>query len=157
MTDPTEPLGVDAILSALQSHALSLGQFERVGTHEPKTSPRNGLTCAIWLQGIEPAPTQSGLDSTSVCLTFNVRLFTSMLQEPQDAIDPRMVKAIDALCRAYSGDFTLDGLVECVDLLGMASRGLGGQAGYLNYGGKELRVFTLTLPLIVSDLWEQDA
>lgn len=149
------PLGIDDILSAVQSHAAGLGHFERVGTHEPKTSPKNGLTCAIWVQDIAPVAQQSGLASTTVCLTFNIRLFSSMLQEPQDAIDPRLIKALDALMRAYSGDFTLGGRVECVDLLGMASKGLGGRAGYLNYGGKELRVFTVSLPLLVEDLWEQ--
>lgn len=148
-------LDIDDILDAVQSHAAGLGYFQRVGTHEPKSPPGNGLTCAIWVQDIEPLQQQSGLASTTILLTLNLRLYTSMLTKPEDLIDPALMKAVSALMAAYSRNFTLSGLVRNVDLLGITGKRLGARAGYLNQDGKTFRVFTVTLPLIVDDLWEQ--
>lgn len=150
-------LDATAILSAVVSHALTLGQFEQVNGHEPISAPGNGLTAAVWAQEIGPVPSSSGLASTSARLVLNVRIYTSMLQEPADAIDPNMLTALDALMAAYSGDFELGGLVRNVDLLGQAGAALAAQAGYIELDGGTYRVYTLTLPLIVSDVWDQAA
>jgi hypothetical protein len=88
---------------------------------------------------------------------MQVRLYTSMLAEPQDYIDPNLVKALDALMNAYSGDFTLDGLIRNVDLLGQTGTPLQAEAGYINIDGKMMRVVTITLPMIINDAWEQTA
>jgi hypothetical protein len=42
-----------------------------------------------------------------------------------------------------------------VDLLGSAGAPLSAQAGYLNQDGRLFRVMTLTLPIIVNDVWDQ--
>lgn len=146
---------VDAITDAVVSHAAASGHFERVNQHEPKNAPGNGLTCAVWVQGIAPIPQGSGLDTTSGRLLFNVRIYSNMLQEPQDGIDPNVLKAVDELMRLYSGDFTLDGLIKNVDLLGMYGMAMTAQAGYLTIGDTMYRVMTINLPLIVNDLWGQ--
>jgi hypothetical protein len=143
------------ILAALESHAAELGVFERINLHEPKNAPA-GLVASIWLSKLVPAAGASGLYSTSALLIFQVRLSTSMLAEPQDSIDVTLLKAVDALIGAYSADFDLNGLVRCVDLLGQQQgQGLGGEGGYINQDGKLLRVFTLSVPLIVDDVWNQ--
>lgn len=147
-------LNAGAILDAVVSHALASGQFERVNQHEPKNAPGNGLTAAVWVETIAPVRS-SGLAATSAVVTLNVRLYVSMLAEPQDAIDPNIVAAVDALMTAYSGDFELGGLVQAVDLLGMAGVPMSARAGYLDQDGKLFRVMTITLPLIVNDVWEQ--
>lgn len=146
---------VDAITDAVVSHAAASGWFERVNQHEPKNAPGHGLTCAVWVQGIAPIPAASGLDATSGRLLFNVRVYSNMLQEPQDAIDPNVLKSVDDLMRLYSGDFTLDGLIKNVDLLGMYGLAMTAQAGYLTIGDTMYRVMTINLPLIVNDLWGQ--
>lgn len=146
---------VQAIFDAVQSHALASGYFERVNTHEPKNAPGRGLSCAIWVDHIGPA--RSGLASTSVRLVFNVRLYTDMLQEPQDAIDPAVLTACAGLLEDYSGDFTLGGKVESVDLLGKGGVPLQAQAGYISQDGKLMRVMTITLPVISNDAWTQTA
>jgi hypothetical protein len=99
----------------------------------------------------------SGLAVSSARVVLNVRIYTSMLQEPQDAIDPAVADAVDALFTAYGGDFELGGAVEAVDLLGMAGPGLSAQAGYLTIADKIYRVMTITLPLLVNDVWTQTA
>jgi hypothetical protein len=148
-------LDTNGIINAVVSHAAACGHFERVNAHEPKNAPGHGLTAAVWVEEIAPAAGQSGLRSTTARVVLNVRLFTNMLSEPQDAIDPHLVAALDALFTAYSADFTLGGLVRGVDLLGGAGAPMSARAGYVPQDGKLFRVLTITLPLIVNDVWSQ--
>jgi hypothetical protein len=150
-------LDISTILDAVQSHALASGYFDTVNGHEPKSAPGNGLSAAVWVEQIGPARGGSGLDATSTRLALFVRLYTPMVQQPEDAIDPNLMTAMDALMAAYSGDFTLGDLVREVDLLGIYGDPLSARAGYLTTSGQEFRVMTITLPLIVNDLWEQVA
>lgn len=150
------PLDSKALSDAMQSHALSTGLFESVNGHEPKSAPGTGLTAAVWSQRIGPAPRTSGLKATSGLVTFYLRIFQSMLMKPEDSIDPTVLDAVDSLFSAYSGDFSLGGLVRHVDLLGSSGTALSGEAGYLEQDGKRFRVMTITVPLIVNDLWTQE-
>jgi hypothetical protein len=152
-------LDVRTLSSALQSHALASGWFQAVNGQEPKSPPpTDGLTAAVWPQQLRPAVGGSGLVSTSVRLAFTVRLYMGINNEPGDAIDPYMLDACDALMGAYSGDFTLDGQVMEIDLLGTYGDPLGLTAGYQRMeSGTEFRVIDITVPLIVSDLWDQEA
>lgn len=145
------------ILQAVESHVAASGHFERVNRHEPKNAPGNGLTAAIWVQDLRPAARASGLAKTSAVLIVNVRLYTNMLAEPQDLIDPNLVKATDALMNAYNGDFTLGDLVRNVDLLSQFGEGLSARAGYLEQDRKMFRVMTINLPLVVNDVWTQSS
>lgn len=140
-----------AIVEAVVSHAAASGRFERVNQHEPKNAPGHGLTAAVWVQRLGPLALRSGLAATSALLLVNVRVYTNMIAEPQDAIDPNLTAAVDALMAAYSADFTLDGLVAEVDLLGQYGTPLAAEAGYLEL----FRVMTLTVPLVINDVWEQ--
>lgn len=149
-------LDATGIFSALISHAESTGMFESVNGHEPKSSPGKGITAAVWVARIEPARAASGLSSTSVLVTCTVRIFSDMLQEPQDGIDPAVIKATDALMNAYSGDFTLGGLIRNVDLLGQTRNPLFAQSGYLNVSGRMFRIMDITVPMIVNDVWGQE-
>lgn len=148
-------LNVTGILAALTSHAAASGLFDAVLNHEPKSSPGNGVTTALWCQAIGPLPAASGLAATTSRVEFVQRVYSPMLTEPQDSIDPRVLAAVDALMEAYTGDFTLDGLIRNVDCLGAAGAPLAARAGYLNADGKLMRVMDLTIPCIVNDLWAQ--
>lgn len=150
-------IDASAIMAAASSHVAALGHFDRVAGHEPKNAPGRGLSAAVWVDSIAPARAGSGLASTAALVVLNVRVYTNMLADPPDAIDPSLVAAVDALMRAYSGDYDLGGLVRNVDLLGAFSAGLSAQAGYLEQDGKLFRVMTITLPLVVSDAWDQVA
>ena len=149
-----------ALFTAVVDHAQTLGLFERVNGHEPKNAPGSGLTAAVWVQKIGPVPRESGLAATTGRVEFSLRIYTNMLAEPQDEIDPAVTGACLTLIGVYSGDFDLglapsfeDGMF--VDLLGAYGDPLAGQAGYLNQDAKLYRVMTVTLPLIVGDLWQQ--
>lgn len=149
-------LDINAILAKVESHALASGYLERVNTHEPKNAPGTGLTAAVWVDRIGPVPAGSGLTATTGVLALMVRIYADMLQEPQDAIDPNVIAAVDHLLGAYSGDFELGGKVRNVDLLGQAGTPMSAQAGYINIDHKLYRVMTITLPIIVNDLWSQN-
>jgi hypothetical protein len=143
------------LFTKVESHALKLALFERVNTHEPKNAPGKGLSAAIWVQRIGPAPTDSGLAATTARIELRVRIYSSMLQEPQDSIDPNILAAVVKLLEQYSEDFTLGGTIRNVDVLGQTGEPLGAQAGYINQDGKMMRVMDITLPLIVNDVWTQ--
>lgn len=148
-------LDINGITDAVVSHAAASGWFERVNGHEPQNAPGHGLTAAVWMDRL--GPVGSGLAATTGRLVYNVRLFTPMTQEPADAIDPNLTAACDALFRAYVGDFTLGGLVREVDVRGSQGVGLEARAGYIEQDGALLRVYTITLPVIVNDLWDEVA
>jgi len=146
-----------AISAQVESHAMASGYFDQVNGHEPKAKPGNGITAAVWLQSIGPDPEASGLAATTAVVVLNVRVYTNMLSEPPDAIDPAVFAAVDKLISDYSSDFELAGNVMAVDLLGMAGTPLNAEAGYLNQDGTLYRVMTITLPLLISNAWTQAA
>lgn len=149
-------LNITGILDAVTSHAMASGYFDQVNGHEPTSPPGSGLTAAVWVDRVD-AVRSSGLDSLTVRLIFNVRLYTSMQAEPQDAIDPALITALDVLCASYSGDFTLGGLVRQVDVLGQHGQPLEARAGYIQQDGGLYRVMTISVPVLVNDLWDEVA
>jgi hypothetical protein len=151
-------LDLRAILGAVQSHALASGYFDAVSGHEPKNKPGHGITVAHWVQELRPVARASGLAVTSACVVLTVRLYSNMLAEPADDIDPNMVDALHALFSAYSGDFDLNGTVSAVDLLGITGNvPLSARAGYINHSGGMYRVYDITLPCLVFNVWTQAA
>jgi hypothetical protein len=143
------------ILNKAVSYSLASGLFARVNGHEPKSTPGSGITCAVWVDNIGPVPAASGLASTTARVILKQRIYTSMLAEPQDAIDPAMLAAVDNLIATYSADFSWGATVRNVDLLGETGIALDAQAGYVNIDGKLQRIFDVTIPLIINDLWDQ--
>lgn len=149
-------LNAATLLSQVVSHMMTLGLFERVNKHEPKNAPGNGLNAAVWVQTIKPVLT-SGLGATSAQVVFTARIYKNMLAEPQDDIDPNLIRAVDVVMNSYSGDFDLGGNVREVDLLGEHGESLSAQAGYLDQSGKLFRIMDITIPLIINDVWTQVA
>lgn len=145
-----------ALIDDLASHAMASGYFDRVNQHEPKNKPGRGLTAAVWIDRIEPARGRSGLTATTARVVFSVRVYTNMLQNPQDSIDPNVMIATDALINAYTGDFTLGGDAAFIDVLGMTQgHALEAQSGYINIDNMVYRVMTISVPVIVNDAWTQ--
>lgn len=145
-----------ALIDDLASHAMASSYFDRVNQHEPKSKPGRGLTAAVWIDRIEPARGRSGLTSTSARVVFSVRVYTNMLQNPQDSIDPNVMAATDALIEAYTGGFTLGGDAAFIDALGMTQgHALEAQSGYINIDNMVYRVMTISVPVIVNDAWPQ--
>lgn len=144
------------IMAQVTSHAQRLGSTEAVTAYEPEAAPGGrGLTVSVSLAGLAPAKGGSGLTSTTVRLELAVRLWYPDTVRPPERGEIVIATTADALMRAYSGAFTLGDEVMNVDLLARYGTGLEGRAGYATVDGEVYRVFTITLPLIVRDLWAQ--
>lgn len=150
-------LNTKAVFDELESLCLATGLFQKVNTHEPKRAPDGDLTAAIWVQSIQPWAAASGLAVTSALVTFNIRLYTNMLQEPPQAIDPTLMVATDTVMTDLTGKFTLGSDVGAVDLLGMAGATLNATGGYLDIDGTLFRVMDINVPCVIFDAWTQTA
>ena len=157
MTAPA-PLDVATILTALRDHAVGTGLFTAVHNHEPRAITTGLLVAGIWWTSSMPARGYSGLDATTMRVLFTCRVYTNANDEPRDEIDVRLLGGVDALMRAYTGDFTLGGLIREVDVLGRSGVPLAATSGYTpeQQNTAEKRIATITLPLIVNDLYEQE-
>ncbi len=142
---------LDEVISTVQR----TGYFSKVNGHEPKRKPKGGLTAAVWAQAIDPIPLASGLAATSARVVFNIRVYSSMLKEPQDAIDPAMLRAVSNIMRLFHDDFDFEGMIRNVDLLGQFGIALAGQAGYLEIDNTMYRVMDIAVPCIVNNVWAQ--
>jgi len=145
------------LIDTMISHCERTGWFDRVNTHEPKNAPGRGLTAAIWVERIDPVARVSGLAVTSVRFELFVRIYSNMLQEPADAIDPNISQASLDLMESISEGFRWEDEIFAVDLAGAYGQALSGQSGYLQIDNKTFRVMTVRVPLILDDLWEQVA
>lgn len=155
---------VTALYDAVASHAQATGLFGGGTTdHEPLNPPAAGLSCAVLLGPLVPVGRASGLNATSGRLEFQVRVYSPRVQLPAGGIDRDMLQAVATLLAAYSGDFELitgeldEGLVRMIDLLGAYGTPLSAQPGWLTQDGAPYRVTEIILPLILNDMWGQNA
>jgi hypothetical protein len=146
---------VTALVASVTSHAQALGIFESVNAHEPKSAPGSGLRYAVWAQEIMPLGRASGLSMTSGRVTLQGRIYGNMLQKPEDDVDPQILTAATILIGAYTGDFDFGDTVQMVDLLGAYGVSLNAQAGYITINSSMYRVMTITVPVIINDMWDQ--
>lgn len=145
------------MLNALTTMAAESGIFDQVMGHEPKAAPQTGLTCGVWVSDLRSVQS-SGLASVSMRLELQMRVFTSMLSEPQDAIDPNVLDATDALLYVIIGKFQL-GLSDTryVDVLGADGEALRAQTGYLSQDNRLLRVMDIFVPIVINDVYTYTA
>lgn len=160
--DPTVfTLDMEELQDELCSVAQRIGHFDTVSAYEPREAPDNAMHGAFWLLSVRPARAASGLASASTIVTFMGRIYipagdgTSL---PYDQLDRDMFAATDRLLAAFCSRFTLGGRVRNVDIFGAHSPGLSADAGYAAFGGssgKKFRIMTITLPLIVNDMYPE--
>jgi hypothetical protein len=148
-------LGINAVINALVSHAQSLGRFDTVHAHEPKSMPGMGLHYAVFMNNIGPARTGSGLSATTVRLELAGRVYKPFMSQPEDAIDPELVDACDALFSAYTSDFELGGNVRNVDVLGAQGSPLSARFGFTTIDKQTYRTIDIVIPLVINDAFTQ--
>jgi hypothetical protein len=164
-------LNFDQIRDAVLTHAQQTGLFDVVVGAPLLSSPPlvdggSGLSFEAYMGPIQAYAAGSGLASTAgiVVIYCIVGLRDdpgTMSEGDRDDIDPRIASACDEMLRRYGAGFTLGGLVRNIDIFGAAGQGvLGVRPGWVQVGGPEAprrRVGTITLPMIVNDLWPQSA
>lgn len=144
------------IFATLQGYASRSGLFDAVPGHEPKAAPSlTGVTCAV--QFMKMGPCTSGLAALSVRVEMWYRIFTSMLQEPQDDIDPRVMDAADALFTAMCGDVDFGSQARYIDLQGSDGEPLSAEAGYITVDQKTFRTIDIKVPILINDAYVESA
>lgn len=151
----TDNLPVQALFDATVSFVSKLGFCDSVNTSEPLNPPGTGIICGIWVDSIRPCES-SGLDSVSVRLVLNVRLYTSLITIPSDVIDPNLLTATSGVMNELANNFDVSALARQIDIFGSYGQPMEAQAGYLaQQGGVVNRVMTITLPIIINDVWAE--
>jgi hypothetical protein len=115
------------------------------------------VTVAAWLGRFAPAPGRSGLAATAGRVEVLVRLYLPAALLDAERGELALAEALDVLVGAYSGDFDLGAAGRWVDLLGAHGAPMSTEAGWVRIGDQLLRVHTITVPVIVDDLWTQEA
>src|SRR5258708_20151603 len=112
----------------------------------------------MWRTSVGAAgPKAWGLANTTGRVESHGRVLSILPQEPRDVTAPQILTAVTTLIGEYSGHFTLGGTVRDVDLLGAHGEPLKAQSGYLDIDRRLYRVMVITLPIIINDLWVQNA
>ena len=150
-------LDLIAYRAAVMSHGQGLGLFENVLDHEPVSAPGSGLTYALWVADVATIAARSGLNAVSVRLELTGRVLMPADSEPQGDVDTAVTAAVNGLMREYSSDFELGGTIAAVDLLGMYGAGLRARFGYTRFDSTTYRAATLTIPLIINNVWSEVA
>lgn len=151
-----DEVAINDVISRIESLALTSGFFDQVNGHEPKSAPRTDTTFAVWVQSVIPIES-SGLAITSCQFILNGRIYHQMLSKPYDRIDPRVTAATSFLIASLNGSFQLGGAdgVRAIDILGMEGVKLSAAAGYVEIDRQMLRVMTITIPILINDVWTQ--
>lgn len=152
-TDRLGPILYEAF-DKLISAAKRSGYFTNALSHEPKSAPTDGLTFACWLGQIQPIAEQSGLAVTSARAEVLCRIYSNMLAEPQDKIDPDLGIAGSYMLAELTADFGIDGAY--IDLLGAHGEPLQLQTGYVDLDRTMFRVADIITPFIASDVYDQE-
>jgi len=150
---------VMTVFDKIVSYALASGRFDHVNQHEPKNAPGHNISCSVWINNILPYRPGSGLNATTGVVQLNARLYTNFRSQPYDMIDPHITAATCDLMGALTADFDFGGEagVRNIDLLGMTGVPLSAQAGYVEIDRQMFRVITLTIPVIINDMFVQGA
>jgi hypothetical protein len=145
-----------AAMDYVTSAAAATGYFDQVTGHEPKAAPgRTGLTASAWVQTWEPAT--SGLNSVSMRFEVTLRIFTSMLQEPQDEIDLRLMQAVDAVFAYVIGHFQGLSGSRYVDVFGADGDRMRAALAYAEQDSKKFRIADITIPVVINDCYTETA
>lgn len=149
------PQDYRALFNGVVSVPMALGVFDKVNSHEPENPPGKGVNCSVTLGPIAPA--SSGLASTSLKITFLVRIYSSLEQRPLDPVDPELLVATAALIGAYSGGFELTGFTSPGVVRDIALAEVTAAPAYLIQDGKGFRVMEVTVPIEINDAFDQEA
>ncbi len=146
---------VNALYISVVSQLETLGIFETVNSHEPKSAPGSGARAVCWIQSMKPVGAASGLAALSGVVMLNIRIYSNFIQQPQDMIDPDITTATATVMNVFSTGFTLGGTVREIDLLGMYGMAMEATSGYLNQDNRIYRVMTITLPVVINDMFSE--
>lgn len=153
----TAGVRISSVLDILISDAQLLGLFERVNQYESTNSPGTGLTAElVWMMGPTPMANRSGLASTSARVVYGMRIMLEFKNTPKESLDPAITNAVDLYINNLHGELALaDAQGSFIDVFGMGGVPLDAQGGYLTLDQSTFRVGTITIPVIMENVWTQ--
>lgn len=152
-------LNAASVLAALKTVFEATGCFDAgVITSSGVAPPPVGMSVQIYaIPPWKPLKERSGLRTTSMLTTWAARMLTPIGTPPADDLDMNLLTAYSTVMNVLVGGFTLNGQVEQLDLLGAYGVGMPMDPQYLQMGGDVYRAMTLTLSLVLDDVWEEVA
>lgn len=155
----SDNLDAGAIIAAIRGRLMSIGLFDTVNGHEPISSPGTGTHASVYLGPIRPSD-RSGLSSTSLVILIMVRLWISAQAENRDDTEIKLATATSQSFGALIAGFQLadaSGVpTACaIDIRGMAGTRMEATPGYASFDGTEFRVQTITVPVLVENVWDE--
>lgn len=137
------------VLRALATPVEATGRFDRVVLGEPKSAPGTGLSASVFVSDLYPVPARSGLATVSVRMETCIRVMLGMLTEPQEAIEPTILEAIEDVWTRMFGDFDLGSEVSHVDILGAYGERIRARFGYITLDSTMYRIADVFVPVIL--------
>lgn len=149
-------LDTKAILAKLATIGKQSGLFVKVDKQEPRGQPPNGVT--LWLLSGPMRPiTSSGMNNVSLRWQIDGRVYLPLNYQPAEDIDPVITAAAAKYLEALCGQFTLGGLVRCIDVFGSDGEPLSATPAYVEQNDKIYRAVTLEIPLLINQQWTLQA
>jgi hypothetical protein len=145
-------LDTRGIMSKLASIGQASGLFVKVAKFEPRGQPGNGVT--LWLISGPMRPiTSSGLNNASLRWQIDGMVYVPISKEPIADLDAILTDAAAKYLEALCAQFTLGGLVRCIDVFGSDGEPLSATPGYVEQNDKVYRVIRLEIPLLINQQW----
>ena len=145
-------LDPDAVIGKLASIAKATGLFAGVKRYEPRGQPPNGLNLSLIAGQMGPIRS-SGLNNASLRWEIDGMIYLPLKVDPPDNIDVLLTTAAAGYLQALCAQFTLGGMVRCIDVFGSDGEGLQATPGYLEANDKTYRVERLMIPLLINQKW----
>jgi hypothetical protein len=160
-TSTLDPATVLAIYQAVLSQAQASGNFDASTDHDSLNPPGQGASASLIVQSLEPIGRASGLASTSGRLEFVLRIEMPREAQPSGQSEKTLICAVVAFMAACTAGFELpavpEGIVRCIDLLGMYGEPLKAVFGWFDHSEGRYRGAEITVPIILNDIFVQSA
>jgi hypothetical protein len=149
-------LGFDLaeILDAFRSMCRRSSGFDFVAGHELRKPPAQKFALGAWLSDMETLPGRSGLDSTSLVIELQARIYVPLQGDP-DNIDTECARRVDLIWSALHSPVLIAG--HEFDVLGISGKRFRAPTGWLQLpDNTPVRVHDLFAPLIIDDAYPQE-
>lgn len=154
-----DPATVLAIYQAVLTQAQACGNFNASTDHDSRNPPGQGVSASLIVQTLEPIGRASGLNATSGRIEFVLRIEMPREAEPSGATEKTLISAVVAFIAACTAGFELpdvpEGIVRCIDLLGMYGDPLKATFGWFDHSDGRYRGAEIAVPIILNDIFVQ--
>lgn len=160
MTAPEGGFDYGQLMIDITDYVSQTGLFDSVQKFELDGNPGQFVAAVFPAPlALEPVEGLSGVNITSLRVTFIIRLYLAVSQQTPDVIDPKMMHATATIMQKFNGGFTFGESIYGVDVLGEQGVRLSSNCGYMKVGSTDpsalYRIMDITVPLLLANIWPQ--